>query len=391
MPEEKKTVILTIDDEQNIRMAFCDFLRSFGYRVFDAENGREGLDIFAAEKPDVVLVDLQMPVMTGFEVLKKLREVSPETPIIVISGTSSIDDVIDAIHLGAWDYLIKPVQSLTVLHHVIEKVLDRAQLRAQNQEYQRNLEEAHDKMKYDLEMGRNIQMKLLPKNDVTIGEFTFNRQVLPSMYLSGDFVDYFDIGDGHIGLYMADVSGHGVPSALITVFLKSFIDKHVDNYHKHESEIILHPKNLFEVLNNELLEEGLERFVTLFYGVIDQTKNTLIYSNGGQYPYPILWQNSKSDLLPAKDPPVGMLLNRKFHDIEVDLPENFLLALFSDGILEILPQEKMQEKTDFLTSLVGSNRADFDTFYSSLSSLKVELPDDITVLTAARGHYNGSK
>ena len=391
MDEEKKTVILTIDDELNVRTAFCDFLSSFGYIVFEAENGREGLDIFDVEKPDVVLVDLQMPVMSGFEVLEHLRDASPETPIIVISGTSSIDDVIDAIRLGAWDYIIKPVQSLTVLYHVIEKVLDRAQLRAQNQEYQRNLEEAYDKMKYDLEMGRNIQMKLLPKNDVTLGEFTFNRQVLPSMYLSGDFVDYFDIGDGYIGLYMADVSGHGVPSALITVFLKSFMDKHVDNYHKHESEIILQPRHLFEVLNNELLNEGLERFVTLFYGVIDQSTNTLVYGNGGQYPYPILWQNSKAEFLPAKDPPVGMLINRKFHDMEIVLPDNFLLALFSDGILEILPQEKMQEKTDFLTALGRDNREDFDTFYSNLNNLKTDLPDDITVLTVERGRFNGSK
>ena len=276
-----------------------------------------------------------------------------------------------------------------MLNHVIEKSLDRAQLKKQNQIYQRNLEEAHDKMKYDLEMGRNIQMKLLPNNNTTIGDFAFKRQVLPSMYLSGDFVDYFNIGDGHIGLYMADVSGHGVPSALITVFLKSFMDKHLENYHNHESDTILQPANLLEELNTELLNEGLERFITLFYGVIEQSSNTLIYSNGGQYPYPILWQNSYSELLPAADPPVGMIVDRKFHEMKVVLPDSFLLALFSDGILEILPQERMDEKTNFLAALGRHNRKDFDKFYSNLKTLKTNLPDDITILTVEKGRFNG--
>jgi serine phosphatase RsbU (regulator of sigma subunit) len=269
--------------------------------------------------------------------------------------------------------------------------MERAHLKKQNQIYQQNLEEAHDKMKYDLEMGRNIQMKLLPNNNTVIGDFAFKRQVLPSMYLSGDFVDYFKIGANYIGLYMADVSGHGVPSALITVFLKSFIDKHLENYNNHESDTILQPANLLEELNIELLKEGLERFITLFYGIIDQRSNTLIYSNGGQYPYPILWQNSHSELLPAADPPVGMIENRKFHEMKVVLPESFFLALFSDGILEILPQERMNEKTNFLAALGQHNREDFEKFYSNIRTLKTSLPDDITILTVERGQTNGSK
>ncbi|MBN1407094.1 MAG: fused response regulator/phosphatase [Calditrichaceae bacterium] len=390
MTDKKKTVVLTIDDEQAVRAAFSDFLSGFGYKVIEAENGRDGLDQFAVEKPDIVLVDLQMPVMSGFEVLEHLRDEAPETPVVVISGTNSIDDVVDAIHLGAWDYIIKPIQSLTVLNHVIEKAIDRAHLKKQNQIYQKNLEEAHDKMKYDLEMGRNIQMKLLPNNNTTIGDFAFKRQVLPSMYLSGDFVDYFNIGDGYIGLYMADVSGHGVPSALITVFLKSFMDKHIENYHNHESDVILGPANLLEELNNELLNEGLERFITLFYGVINQNTNTLLYSNGGQYPYPILWQNSHSEILPAADPPVGMIVDRKFHEFKIVLPDSFLLALFSDGILEILPQEHMKDKTKFLVALGHHNRKDFDEFYINLNTLKTSLPDDIAILTVERGASSGS-
>ncbi|MEJ2055315.1 MAG: fused response regulator/phosphatase [Calditrichaceae bacterium] len=384
MAERKRTVVLTIEDEPAVRMAFSDFLTSFGYKVNEAENGRDGLDQFAIEKPDVVLVDLQMPVMSGFEVLEYLKENFPEVPVIVISGTSSIDDIIDALHLGAWDYIVKPVQSLTVLYHIIEKVLERAKLKEQNEIYQRNLEEAYDKMKYDLEMGRNLQIKLLPKNNVKIGHYTFKRQVLPSMFLSGDFVDYFKIDDENIGLYMADVSGHGVPSALITVYLKSFMDKHLDNYHQHKNEIILKPGKLFELLNKELLHEGLERFVCLFYGIINQKDNNLLYSNGGQYPYPILWQDSTSRTLPAKDPPVGMIRRRKYQELRMNFPEEFLLVLFSDGILEILPQEKMAEKTQFLTTLGSKDRKDFYRFYKELKNLKTDLPDDVTILTVER-------
>lgn len=134
-------VILSIDDELRFRESIRNYLEDYDYQVLEAENGRIGLEIFAAQRPDLVLVDLRMPVVDGLEVLDGVRKASPETPIIVVSGTGLVSDVVEALRLGAWDYIFKPIEDLSVLGHAIQKCLERARLIRENKAYQQNLEE----------------------------------------------------------------------------------------------------------------------------------------------------------------------------------------------------------------------------------------------------------
>ncbi|MCP4154800.1 MAG: response regulator [bacterium] len=141
MDNEKNPVVLTIDDEKAIRKSFRNFLEDYDYTVLEAENGRIGLEIFEREKPDLVLVDLRMPEVDGLEVLAKVTQASPNTPIIVASGTGVMGEAVEALHLGAWDYLLKPIEDLSVLHHSVEKALERSRLIRENRAYQEHLEE----------------------------------------------------------------------------------------------------------------------------------------------------------------------------------------------------------------------------------------------------------
>ena len=137
----KNPVILTIDDEENIRDSFRLFLEDFDYTVLEAGNGKEGLEIFAREQPDLVLCDLRMPEIDGLEVLETIKKESPDTPIIVVSGTGIIGDAIEAIRRGAWNYLLKPIQDMSVLLHAINQALERSRLIIENRAYQEHLEE----------------------------------------------------------------------------------------------------------------------------------------------------------------------------------------------------------------------------------------------------------
>lgn len=134
------TLILTIDDERAIRDSFHLYLEDYGYEVIEAENGRLGIEAFDRASPDLVLVDLRMPEVDGFQVLDYIVSKSPDTPVIVVSGTGVIDDVIQALRLGAWEYMLKPVEDLTVLLHAVETSLDRKRLRLENRSYQAHLE-----------------------------------------------------------------------------------------------------------------------------------------------------------------------------------------------------------------------------------------------------------
>jgi len=121
--------ILVIDDEKAIRESFSAHLEDCGYDILAAENGRIGLETFEKERPDLVLVDLRMPEMDGIQVLEQISRTSPLTPLIVASGTGIISDALEALHCGAWEYLLKPIEDLSILTHAIEAALEKVQLK----------------------------------------------------------------------------------------------------------------------------------------------------------------------------------------------------------------------------------------------------------------------
>ena len=137
-PKNPATV-LVVDDDPFIRATTGTILRSRGFKILQAGNGLEGLDMFRVHSPDLLIVDLKMPVMNGLELLSRLSDATPRTPVLVISGAGGLDEAIDALRLGAWDYLVKPIVAPTVLH-AVDKALERAALIRENEDYKLNLE-----------------------------------------------------------------------------------------------------------------------------------------------------------------------------------------------------------------------------------------------------------
>ena len=137
----KDKSILVIDDEAHIRNSIDSFLSDTGFIVLQAEDGRKGLDTFRNEQPDIILVDLRMPQVDGLDVLAEVTKESPNTPIIVVSGTGVLHDAVEALRLGAWDFITKPIYDMAVLEHSVEKALERAELLRENLRYKAFLEE----------------------------------------------------------------------------------------------------------------------------------------------------------------------------------------------------------------------------------------------------------
>lgn len=132
---------LIVDDESGFCHAIAAYLEDMGLTASRAYDGRRGLELFRAERPDIVLLDLRMPEVDGLEVLQTVVAESPETPVVIVSGTGVIGDAVEALRLGAWDYILKPIQDMKVLEHAVEKVLERARLLRENRRYQEHLEQ----------------------------------------------------------------------------------------------------------------------------------------------------------------------------------------------------------------------------------------------------------
>jgi len=134
--------LLIIDDEISIRETLALLFEDEGYRVFTAENGHVGLDLFSRENVDVVITDLRMPVMDGLEVMHTIHESDPDLPMIVISGAGKKQDVIQALQMGAKDYISKPIIDLGIIIHVVSKVFENRRLAYENQAYRERLKKS---------------------------------------------------------------------------------------------------------------------------------------------------------------------------------------------------------------------------------------------------------
>ncbi|MES9958406.1 MAG: HD domain-containing phosphohydrolase [Sedimenticola sp.] len=133
--------ILVVDDDPVLRESVAAYLEDSDFSVITATNGREGLDTLEQQSPDLVLLDLRMPVMDGIEALPLMVKQKPDTPVIIVSGMGTLDDAIEALRLGAWDFITKPVHDLAFLEHSVMRSLERAHLIRENKRYREHLEE----------------------------------------------------------------------------------------------------------------------------------------------------------------------------------------------------------------------------------------------------------
>lgn len=388
----KAAKILTIDDEQALREIIAAYLEDSEFDVIQADNGAEGIELCRREQPDLVLCDLRMPGLNGLQVLEVLTQEFPETPVIVISGMGRISDAIDALRLGAWDYITKPIEDMAALEHSVQQCLERARLRRENRAYREHLETVNAQLQQSLrqlqqdeEAGRQLQFQLLPEDRQQHGPYQFSRQLLTSLYLSGDFVDYFAIDPEHLGFYIADVSGHGVSSAFVTVLLRSQMNRYLERYRRDKDSGILNPAKTLRRLNREVLQGRLGKYLTMFYGVIDRTENELQYSNGGQFPFPILYDGTQAVYLESKSLPVGLFSFAEYQTHALALPASFTLTLISDGILETLPQLHLKDKLDYLLGVVAGPHDSVESLARRLELDQTStLPDDVTILLIKR-------
>jgi len=384
--------LLIIDDDEVVRASIAAYLDDSGFQVLQAGNGLQGLEVFEREQPEVIICDLRMPQIDGLELIRRINVIDSEVPVIVVSGAGVMSDAVEALRLGAADYLIKPLEDLAVLEHSVRRALDRSQLRLENRRYREKLEAANRELQASLHLlqedqnaGRQVQMNMLPTTPWQADGLQFAHQIIPSLYLSGDFVDYFRVDERRVAFYLADVSGHGASSAFVTVLLKFMTTRLLYEWKRNGTLPEFKPSDVLGHINRGLINCKLGKHVTMLGGVIDEQSGTLTYSIGGHLPLPVLFSEGETRYLEGRGLPVGLFEEASYSDMVMRLPQSFSLSLMSDGILDLLPGDTLKDKEAALPRLVGEAGGTLDGLRQVFGLANLgEMPDDIALLVLSR-------
>ena len=384
--------VLVIDDDALVRDSISAYLEDCDYVMLTAASAAAGLDLLDETQVDAVICDLKMPGMSGIELLALVKARHPKLPVIVVSGAGVMEDVVQALRLGADDYLVKPILDLAVLSHALRKALQRTQLEQENRAYREYLEKTNGELKRglgelraDQQAGRQAQLRMLPE-PLDFHGLHCNHSITPSLLLSGDFLDYFPLDDDRLAFYIADVSGHGASSAFVTVLLKNVTYRLKRNFRRGSSDDVIHPAQVLQRINAELHASELDKHLTMFYGLICRKTNTLYYSVGGHFPMPVMLTPGNIQYLQGRAMPVGLFREAEYEEYRIPLEQDFALLLFSDGILEIMPEPTLNNKEDALLAAAVESKGDIFRLAEALGvSDKAEVPDDIAMVSIARG------
>ncbi|WP_192036415.1 SpoIIE family protein phosphatase [Halomonas sp. YLGW01] len=321
-------------------------------------------------------------------------------PTLVVSDSRLDSDLLEAVDAGVVDYIIEPLRHGDILRRMIAKVIENHRLAEEHQRDRDRLAELNESLETHLAMlrldqqaGGHIQRKLLPSRPLTFGGVTCDYWLAPSLYLSGDFLDYQRFDARFSVFYFADVSGHGASSAFVTVLLKYLCNRWLGEWDGTHPECL--PADWLASLNRELLDTGIGKHTAMFVGVIDHETHELHYSLGAQLPMPMLVVEGCVTPLDGEGMPVGLFPNVKYPRLNCALPQNFRLWLCSDGVLEYLSGRTLEGRLRELERLVLASH-DLAALRDSLSLGRLpddednisgqapgyeELPDDLTIMT----------
>ncbi len=328
--------ILVIDDSDDSRDLIGRFLEKAGYEVMAATDGQDGLTKALAAEPDLILLDIMMPGMDGYEVCETLKKEARtrDIPVIFLSALGESRDKIRGLEIGGADYITKPFDRGEALARV-RTHLKISRLTREVMVANRELVDKQQRLDEDLQAAAGIQQSLLPKLLPTTAAFDMAWKYIPSEAIGGDIFNVFPLdGDGErLAFYMIDVSGHGVPSALVTVSVSQSLQPLSGRIIKNKNNIAS-PGEVLTALDQEYPIERFDKYFTMVYGILDAGEGVLTYSSAGHPPPVHLHERSPYDLLDKGGPIIGLGGRVPFEEGAVSLTQGDKVILYTDGVSE---------------------------------------------------------
>ncbi len=392
MKELSQCKVLVVDDtEANIDI-LLDVLGD-EYELIVATNGLEALENVASELPDIILLDIIMPDMDGYEVCRRLKsdEQTKNIPVIFLTAMTDIGDEEKGFALGAVDYITKPI-SIPKLKARLKSHLTLKLLNDTLKENYRELAEAklktddlYRRLDKEMEKARILHEQTLPRSFPSVEGITFAAYYRPALKLGGDYY-HVSHKDNKLIIYLTDVAGHGLDGAMLNVFIKEAINGYI--FIKPAS---LKPRSMLQYLHSRYCGEDYpyDYFVCIFLAVLDLRTMELSYASAGFQSLPLIVRDGRQEVLSSEGPPISAV----FHPELADFPENrcvitpgTTLFISTDGLPEqIDPNGQQYGETGRLEAVLNQNSSlppeqivkkinnDFNNFISNS-----DIDDDVT-------------
>ena len=378
--EEEHFKVLVIDDSY-INRVFIKKLISTSlpnYDYVEADSGLLGIKMAKKEKPDVILLDIMMPDLDGYEVCRKIKsdEDLKEVPILFVSALNEVEDKTKGFEVGGVDYITKPAHS--------KEIIARIKTHSKLYRIQKDLKEYVNKVDRDLNMAQKFQREMLPTKENFDGLY-IKWDFQPSFNVSGDIFGIIE-KKGETFVYIVDVSGHGAASAMLSLIIKREIESIiVDKGHSDLKEI------LFQLDDKEktLFSDG----VYFTAAIIKLEDDKITICNAG-HRSPIIYKNGKIETFENNNFPLGMGLIDKKENIvlqETSFHKDDIFVMFTDGLVEAENENGVQFEDQGIKEILKNNRFEDITniiekikkdFLNFLNEEKPE--DDITLLVGKK-------
>jgi len=369
------STILVVDDSATNLQVLARTLQGSGHRILAAKDGPTAIEIAKKAKPDLILLDVMMPGMDGFEVLRELKS-QPETRnilVIFLSARGEVADKVSGLELGAIDYITKPIQG--------EEVLARVAVHLSRQHLERELRRSRDRLDKELTGAGQMQQLLLPPKLPAHPSIRFGSFYQTSRHAGGDYYDVLPLHGDRLGILVADVSGHGAPAAIVMAMIRAVIHA-FPGFADDPPTVMNYINHHFRFLWDTSM------YATAIYAVLDPERGKMRLSSAG-HPLPLRVGPSGNVDSPQIETSMCLLWQEmpEIPCVEVPLQRGDRWLFFTDGITdrqstnetmfdlerlsEALARYRDREPAEIVTAIVG----ELDSF-----SKGQEPDDDQTLL-----------
>ena len=319
---DTESILLVDDNPTNLQVLF-QTLEGVGCKLLIAKNGNGALAIAGKALPDLILLDIMMPDIDGYEVCRQLKAdpATADIPVIFLSALGETEDKVKGLHLGAVDYITKPFQP--------DEVIARVNTHLTIHRLKREVESQKDQLEHELEVVSEVQRKLLPKKLPEIDGFKLAAHYETSRYAGGDYYDTIEIAENRWGFLIADAEGHSAPAAVLMAMTCALFRAYSAS--PNDPAAVLH------YLNQHLCKVADPSFMTALYAVYDAGQQTMRVARAGQ-PLPMIYRSSEKKAFEIDNPgvyPLGI----EPYEIEIPVTEIKLMPgdrflIYTDGLSE---------------------------------------------------------